>query len=59
MDISRGPVQWVKSKKQPGINDEAAIFLHVGPAHNDTFLGAFRRSWSRRWVGSQIIDLDS
>jgi hypothetical protein len=35
------------------------LSLHVGLTQIELSPGAFQRSWSSRWVGSQIIDLDS
>jgi hypothetical protein len=46
-------------KKQPSIKGRFKSSLPIGSAHGEPSPGAFRRSWSRRWVGSQIIDLDS
>jgi hypothetical protein len=34
------------------------LSLPVGLAQIEPSHGTFRRSWSRRWVGSRIIDLD-
>jgi hypothetical protein len=34
------------------------LSLHVSTMQIEPSLGTFWRSWSRRWVGSRIIDLD-
>jgi hypothetical protein len=35
------------------------LSLPIGLTHSESSSGAFWRSWSRRWVGSWITDLDS
>jgi hypothetical protein len=45
-------------KKRTQHNARFMLSLPVGSTKIKPSPGTFRRSWSRRWVGSQIIDLD-
>jgi hypothetical protein len=45
-------------KKRTQHNERFKLSLPVGSAEIKPFPGTFRRSWSRRWVGSRIVDLD-
>jgi hypothetical protein len=45
-------------KKGPKHNGRFKLSLPVGSAEIEPSLVTFRRSWSRRWVRSQIVDLD-
>jgi hypothetical protein len=46
-------------KKRTQHNGRFQLSLPVGSAEIEPSPGTFRRSWSRRWVGSWIVDLDS
>jgi hypothetical protein len=46
-------------KKRTQHNGRFKLSLPIGSAEIEPSPGTFRRSWSKRWVGSQIIDLDS
>jgi hypothetical protein len=49
----------VKSKIRIQHNGRFQLSLLVGSVEIEPSPGTFQRSWSRRWVGSQIVDLDS
>jgi hypothetical protein len=46
-------------KKRTQHNERFKLCLPVGLAEIEPSHDTFQRSWSRRWVESQIVDLDS
>jgi hypothetical protein len=46
-------------KKRTQHNERFQLSLPVGLAEIEPSPGTFQRSWSIRWFGSQIVDLDS
>jgi hypothetical protein len=57
--ISCGALCDGRSQKTTKHKERFKLSLPVGSTHSEPAPGGFQRSWSRRWVGSQIIDLDS
>jgi hypothetical protein len=45
-------------QKRTQHNGRFQLSLPIGSVEIESSPGTFRRSWSRRWVGSRIVDLD-
>jgi hypothetical protein len=45
-------------KKRTKHKGRFKLSLPIGSTEIEPFPGTFQRSWSRRWVGSRIVDLD-